>query len=287
MDELDRLGWAAGLTFTAHGVRLGVRVSDASVLDRIPALLPLGWKPGHSPSVDDVYSLVVGGSARPGARRGTRRFHLVYSGSDRVARTELLDDALRVLQNDMEFWVAAMARNRTFLHSGAVALDGRALLLPGPSGVGKSRLVEALLRAGADYLSDEYAPLDLRGRVHPYPRPLAPAQAGRGALRALEPASLGARTAAGPVPVAAVLLTRYRSGARWRPRKLSAGEGVLRMLRSAIPARHSCERTLEALSRVSARAPVLSGARGEASETAPRILDWFAKTTDRRLATAS
>lgn len=59
------------------------------------------------------------------------------------------------------------------LHAGVVARAGRALVLPGPSGHGKSTLVAALLRAGWDYVSDES--LCLRwddGAVVAYPRPL-------------------------------------------------------------------------------------------------------------------
>jgi hypothetical protein len=252
-------------------------VSDASVLDRLVPLLPYGWKPGRSPMVDDVYSLIVGGRSTG----GTRRFHVVYSGTDRVARTHVLDEALQALQRDLAAWVAVAARNRTFLHAGAVAVDGRALILPGSSGAGKSTLVEALLRAGADYLSDEYAPLDLGGRVHPYALLLAPTAAGRGAPRTLEASELGARTLRRPVPVGAVVVTRYRPGARWRPRSLSPGSGVLRMLRHAVPARRSTGRTLDALSRVGTQAAILAGARGEAAETAERILDWFAATPSR------
>ena len=61
-----------------------------------------------------------------------------------------------------------------FVHAGVVAVDGRALLLPGGSFTGKTTLVAALLRAGAQYGSDEYAVLDEAGLVLPaYPRPLS------------------------------------------------------------------------------------------------------------------
>jgi hypothetical protein len=35
MEKLDRLGWAAGIAFTAYGLSIGVRVSDRSALARI------------------------------------------------------------------------------------------------------------------------------------------------------------------------------------------------------------------------------------------------------------
>jgi hypothetical protein len=62
MEKIDRLGWAAGLAFTAYGVRVGIRVSETDVLKRVGIYLPPTWKPASSPRVDILYSLVVGGS---------------------------------------------------------------------------------------------------------------------------------------------------------------------------------------------------------------------------------
>ena len=59
------------------------------------------------------------------------------------------------------------------MHAGVVGWNGRALLLPGRTLSGKTTLVAELLRAGATYYSDELAVLDARGRVHPFPKPLA------------------------------------------------------------------------------------------------------------------
>ena len=71
------------------------------------------------------------------------------------------------------YYVAEEARRGVFVHAGVVGWKGRALVLPGKSGAGKTTLVAELIRAGATYYSDEYAVLDERGRVHPYARPLA------------------------------------------------------------------------------------------------------------------
>ena len=73
MEKLDRLGWAAGLAFTAYGVSVGVRVSDPGVLERVRALLPPGWKPAGKPRVRRLYSLIVGG--------GTRHCYNVMTGA--------------------------------------------------------------------------------------------------------------------------------------------------------------------------------------------------------------
>ncbi len=61
MAKLDRLGWAAGISFITYGVRIGVRVNDPSVLERVLHHLPPGWKLAASPVVERLYSLIVGG----------------------------------------------------------------------------------------------------------------------------------------------------------------------------------------------------------------------------------
>jgi hypothetical protein len=75
--------------------------------------------------------------------------------------------------------VSANARRWVFLHAAAVGWRGRAIILPAVSRGGKSRLVEALVRAGATYYSDEFAPIDSRGRVHPSSAPISRSGAAR------------------------------------------------------------------------------------------------------------
>ena len=55
MDKLDRLVWADGMSFTAYGVRVGLRVSDAAILPDLIARLP--------PSFYVVFAEIVIGRA--------------------------------------------------------------------------------------------------------------------------------------------------------------------------------------------------------------------------------
>ena len=78
-----------------------------------------------------------------------------------------------MLDAQVRMFIAANTRDWIFVHAGAVACGGRAVVLPGESFSGKTTLVAALVQAGASYYSDEYAVLDADGRVHPYARRLS------------------------------------------------------------------------------------------------------------------
>jgi hypothetical protein len=217
-----------------------------------------------------LYSVVVGG---PTARNGVRRFNILYSGAARLVRAHDFDEVLRHLELDLELYIGDHARRRTFVHAGVVGWNGRAIVIPGRSFSGKSSLVKALVKAGADYYSDEFAVLDERGRAHPYPIPLAIRQdrdGGQPVKYRVE--DLGGVVGACPLPVGLVLFTRYVRGARFRPRPLSTGRAVLELLTHTLPARRRPERVLEALTQAVTQASVLRGPRGEAEETARQIL---------------
>jgi hypothetical protein len=268
LDRLDRLPWSAGVSFTACGVKFGVRVTDAAVLDDVRRALPHGVRADAHPVVDHLVSFVVGGQA-PGAR--LRRFDLLYAAARRIIRTAERGEALRALESHLEQAMAELARRRLFVHAGVVGWKGRAILFPGRSHSGKSSLVAALLGAGAEYCSDEYAVLDSSGRVHPYPRPLLLRADGEHGTR-VTAAALGASTARRPLPVGLVVVTHYRAGARWRPADLSPGRAMLELLGNTVMVRSQPQRVLSVLERVVVRAPALRGTRGEAEEAAPLLL---------------
>ena len=261
--------WAAGLTLTAYGVRVGVRADDPEALARVTERLPPGWRFSTSPSVTRLYSLIAGNA--DGARH-VRRFRLLYSGAELIARALDAESVFESFESDLQLYVAERAPRRVFVHAGVVGWRGRAIVIPGRSLSGKTTLVAELVRAGAEYYSDEYAVLDAAGRVHPYPRPLAVREGdglGQTRRRAEE---FGGSVGRAPLPVGLVVVCRYARGARWRPRRLTPGEGVLEMFANTVCARRRPARSLDALSSAAAGATVLAGARGEAARAAPSIL---------------
>jgi hypothetical protein len=270
MRRLDRLGWTAGLTFRSYGVRFGVRAGSGAALSRLAEFLPPGTKEAAPGFVERLYSIRLSDDAPE--RRGLRRYQLLYADYARLARTPDAEELFERFESDLQLWVAAAARRRVFVHAGVVGWNGRAVLVPGRSFSGKTTLTAALVRAGATYYSDEFAILDARGRVHPYPKPLAVrGEGGRQTKVAAE--ELGGHAACAPLPVGLVVVSEFREGARFRPRTLSMGRGSLALLANTVPARRRPAEVLETLERVVRGATVLGGARGEAAEAASKILE--------------
>jgi hypothetical protein len=264
MDDLDRLGWAAGFSFRAHGARIGVRVNDPALLERLRSLLPPGSVESRDRIVDHLSSVRVPNGAQ---RRGVRAFHLAYSDITRIARSEDLDQVLDAVEGDLGLFVAAFARGKLFVHAGVVAWNGLAIVLPGRSHTGKSTLTAALLRAGATYYSDEYAVLDPRGRVHAYARPMSLRRENGKPHRM----ALGAPDRA--LRVGLVVHTRFRPSAkRWRPRAMSPAEVVLALFENTVAAQRLGAKALGTLKKVSQSAVGFSGSRGDADRAAEEIL---------------
>ncbi len=275
MEKLDRLGWAAGMSLNAYGVRVGVRVNDPSAMDRLSQHLPPGWKPATAPVVERLYSLILAGAA---SRPGLRHFNVLYGNSERLARSIEPDQVFESFESNLQLYVAETARRRVFVHAGVVSWGGRAIIIPGRSFSGKTTLVAEFVRAGATYYSDEFAVLDPCGRVHAYPKPMSMREPGTQRQSRSSAQTLGGPSGVKPLPVGLVLVTEYRAGTRWRPRVLSAGQGVLSLLRNTVSARRQPEVALATLTRVVSQAPVLKGFRGEAREVINYLVkEWEAK----------
>jgi hypothetical protein len=270
MQRLDRLGWAAGLAFRSFGVRIGVRATDPSVLDEVKTILPPGWTPLSTPKVSHLFSIVTGGATQ---RRGVHRMWVLYDGWVREARARTAEPVVEALESALRTTVAEHSPNRVFVHAGAVAWKGKAIIVPGPSFSGKSTLITELVRRGATYYSDEYAVLDARGRVHPFAA--APSLRPEGSYRGekqradeFDPPATGTK----PMPVGMVFIGAYKEGVRFRPRSLTGAEGALEMLANTVPIRRRPSESMTALKAAASGATILKGSRGEAGAVAKELL---------------
>ena len=271
MEKIDRLVWAEGLSFISYGVRIGLRANKPGILDKFLPVLPPGWKPSSSSVVDRMYSVIAGGQ---GPRPNIRLLNIIYSGAFRMARTADLQAAIDAFESDLQLYVAEMSPRRVFVHAGVVGWRGQAVIIPGRSFSGKSTLTAELVKAGATYYSDEYAVLDEHGRVHHYARPIGIREHGeleRATKYAVE--TLGGRPGSKPLPVKLVLVSKYKPGAKWRPRQLSAGEGALALLANTVSARREPESALTALNHAVSQATVLKSNRGEARQVIDYIFE--------------
>jgi hypothetical protein len=195
----------------------------------------------------------------------------VVRGRRTIATAPDVPAASAHLVTDLQSAVARQAPGWTFVHSGTVAINGRALLLPARSHAGKSTLVAALLRAGASYGSDEFAVVDPAGRVHPYSRRLALRRPHQSVAR-VRADELGGQVLTESLPVGAVLFTEFRDGARLDLRPLSSGEVVLGLLQHCLGVRGRPSETLAALQALARGAIGFSGVRGDAGATALELI---------------
>ncbi len=269
MTKLDRLGWADGMSFNAYGVRVGLRVNDSAILTDLVARLPPGAKPAAFTKVDHLYS-IIGSGAKPDSK--VRRLSLGYWNLLRFARARDFDGVLDAFESHVQLTVAEYAPRRVFVHAGVVGWNDRAILIPGLSHSGKTTLVAQLIRAGATYYSDEYAVLDARGRVHPYPRALGIRLPHSGESKKLRAEEIGATVGSKPLRVGLVVSTNYKDGARWRPRQVTRGRGVLELMSNTVSARSQPELALTVLPLALESARILKSVRGEAAEIVDSIL---------------
>jgi len=180
--------------------------------------------------------------------------------------------ALSILDSELRKYIALHAPDHVFVHSGVVGVGERAILLPGRSFAGKTTLVAALVRTGAEYWSDEYAVLDADGLVHPYPKPLSVRINDSNDTDEQPVESLGGRAGEGPLPVAVIAFTSYQPGAACALRARTAGEGAVKLLEHSIAARSRPVQVLAAVRRAATNTLVLEGDRGDADVAARALL---------------
>lgn len=273
--KVDRLGWTVGQSYTAYGLRFGLRSNNPAALEQVAPRLPLGWQATPTGDTDDavevdiLYSLRL---AAPSKRKGQRNYHLLYCGSALLARTLELPQLFDTLARHAELLTAFLASDCLFVHAGAVGWQGQAILIPGRSFAGKTTLVKAMVEAGATYYSDEFAVLDKEGRVHPYPRPLSIRGNNGQPGREITAEELGGQIGVEPLPVGLIVVTEYHPEAMWQPRQLTPGQALLALMDNTVAARRNPAHSMPILKQAVTGTVALKSKRGEAGEVAPLLL---------------
>jgi hypothetical protein len=250
-----------GTTFESFGVPVALATNEPASLDDLRALVP----PHATPCA-------------PEAAQHRLRLHRTAAGPYdvrfEIKEGEALSDqdplswvassvertfALAMVDSYVHNTVALHAPDHVFVQGAVVADGDRALVMPAKPLTGRTTLAGALVEAGLEYVSDEYAVLDRDGRVHPYARPLN---------------GTPVSSPVAPLPVAAIVVTSYWPDARWDPVRRSDAEGLLALMSHAIGGQERPELTLRAIKNAVAGHPlVLETARGEADEVVAHIVD--------------
>lgn len=278
--NLNDLDWLDAFAFQCHGVKIGVRVSDSDLIPLLQDRLPAAAKPCGGQKFDAIFSVIKGGKV-PGSR--VRKFHMVYENHSNVGKSHRLDEVLERFESWVALIVAFLAPRHVFVHAGVVSWKGHAIILPGKTLAGKSTLVSELVSAGAKYLSDEFAVLDKNGRVGPWTKPISMRETPTSKQVDVPVVQFGGTVSKRYAPPGLVVLTKYKEGAVWRPRRMTQGAALLGVLDNCVAGRLYPDRVTTALATLTRAVPTLKSPRGEARETARHIL----ATLDRHLSESS
>lgn len=250
------------LVFTAFGVTLGVRSHDEALLERAREALPPSAVPS-SAVVEEWFTLQRSLPSRVGAPR-----HRLLRQSAIIAEGIRLGPVLEALEDALRLAVASRTSTHVFVHAGVVRAGSGTIVLPGRSASGKTTLVRALVDAGAEYWSDEYAVFDAAGQVWPYPRRISVRQ---GTHRRHREALVGP-PADEPAPMRLLIATAYEPGGVWAPRPLSPGDAVMALFSHTLTARSKPAFALAALAEATKGSFALAGGRGDATTCVLAIL---------------
>lgn len=184
---LDRADWAwRSPPYVALDFAFSVRVNDPELAIGLAAVLEPFARNDRAGDPGVVFSVVDRGGR-------TRRRHVLYRGSELLAGGVSPDAPLATLLWAINRGVADTASGCLLVHAGAAELGGRAVVLPAPTGHGKSTLTAALVRSGLRYVTDETVAVTVGSLViRPFPKALSIEAGSWAMLCDLEPRHLGA-----------------------------------------------------------------------------------------------
>lgn len=199
-------------------------------------------------------------------------YELLKGGKSEGPPTDL-DSLLDRFDARLRACISLNADPYVFVHAGAVAVNGQAIVIPGSSFKGKSTLIHELCVQGAEYLSDEYAVVDSKGNVYPYPRRLSIRKSEGIEAAEVDPVSAGFVIAKNSVPIGVIAALEYQQEIGWNVEPIKPALGALKLLANTVPARTRPADCLRFLGAASAAAHSFEGTRGEASAAAELLID--------------
>jgi hypothetical protein len=267
------------------GLRVLIKYSDLELRQ----LLVANFGAMASPDADLLPDLEF--SVQRGA--APRSFSLMRRGG--AARdVQNSSDLLYFLDKEMTLELQRRRGDLLFLHSAALAWQGKAYLLAADSGAGKSTTTWALLHHEFGYLSDELSPIDIRSlQVFPYPHavcfkrpPPQPYPLSGGAIHLgrtihVPVQALPSQTIPQPLPLGGVFLLSYRPHlAAPALRAIGHAEASARLYVTALNALAHANKGLDAVVRIVENAPCFAVSSGGLQETCNLIRATLKQTAD-------
>jgi len=260
----------------ASGLSIAVRGDCEQTLAQLNRYL-LPWVPRETslPVAPDLSFLVT-------RTDQADRFHL--SLEDRViSPSEAMPYLFTLMQHEVDETLIGRLTDRAAIHAGVIALGGKAILLPGQSGSGKTSLVHELVRRGARYFSDEYAIVDPRGLVHRYPRALMirddkqvqhPVLAAEIQSAGKTPVAGDGAIASAPDPAAPglILFLQYEPGSSFDVHPITHGETLVGLLANTPHVLAEKPEIMAPLMAAARSAAGFEGRRGDVAQAADEIL---------------
>jgi len=252
----------------------------------------VGLRIGHPPAAPLVEHVLGAVRARGRGKGGVtlriepaaRAGEVVLSRGRRRVYEGACDGALALAL--LELTVLALvegSRRGLLLHAGAVAADGKVLLLPGASGAGKTTLTAWLIGRGFEYLTDELVFLRDRSLLcEAFRRALNVKQregvalagilkldARANALKTPEGYLVAAprwRAGAGAARLRTILFPRFHPGAEFSLRALPPGECGLRLMSILVNTRLRHDRGFGAVTYLARACPAYSLSYGRVAQ---------------------
>jgi hypothetical protein len=272
--KLSKIQWQEEISFTSFGVKINVRFNKKNCVGQIQSSLPpFAEVTGKHEKIDFQYSVVVAES--------DRHYTFIYRNGEQINKqrgTVNLFSALNV------FFATATANFAVdygvFIHAGAVAWKGKGIIIPADSYQGKTTLTAEFAKLGATYFSDEYAIINSRGELVPYPKTLSVRKPGEYIQTEKSIEEIGGKSAGldHTAEVKLILFVTYnKKKKKWQPQELSPANAVLELLKHTFPVRTFPEIVIKNLHNLTKNAIVLKGNRGEAKEFAELMINYLEK----------
>jgi hypothetical protein len=180
--------------------------------------------------------------------------------------------SLAAFESQFGLYVVEKIRGYVAIHAALVRIGQHVLVIPGPSGEGKSTLARTALSRGHQVLTDEFCLVESEtGLVSGWPRPIRERLVGGGINRIPIDAS-------DPVHPTHVIVTSFSGDELVKGMNLEAmtgGQVALDLLANTVCAQSRPEESFQASVMLARRVQGFAGTRGEAEEALAHLEEWL------------